>query len=138
VWHAPGLFDAAVRSEWIHAVQHLSFFVPAMLFWHALLKAHSPGHAAMATAAAFATFMHTGLLGGLITLAPHPLFVAYLDRTATWDLTPLADQQLAGVLMWVPLGLPYVVAGLWLGSRVVRETDDNVPASASNVSAGPV
>ena len=92
----------------------------------------------MATVAAFATFMHTGLLGGLITLAPEPLYVAYVGRTAAWNLTPLADQQLAGVLMWVPLGLPYLAAGLWLASRLLGATEDDVRTAGSNVSIGPV
>jgi putative membrane protein len=138
LWHAPWLFGAAVHYESVHVAQHLSFFVPAMFFWHALLNAPSPRRAAMATAAAFATFMHTGLLGGLITLAPEPLYVAYVGRTAAWNLTPLADQQLAGVLMWVPLGLPYVAAGLWLGSRLLGGAEDDVHSAGPNVSVGRV
>jgi putative membrane protein len=138
VWHAPSLFGAAVQYDWVHAAQHLSFFVPAMFFWNALLGVASPRRAACATAAAFATFMHTGLLGGLITMAPEPLYVAYVGRTAAWNLTPLADQQLAGVLMWVPLGLPYIAAGLWLGSRLLAGAEDDVRAPGSNVSIGPV
>ena len=64
--------------------------------------------------------MHTGLLGGLITMAPEPLYPIYAGRTGSWGLTALADQQLAGLVMWVPLGIPYVVAGLFLVSRLVR------------------
>jgi putative membrane protein len=133
VWHAPALFGSAVEHDWVHVAQHLSFFVPALLFWDALLRAATPRRSAVAAAASFATFMHTGLLGGLITMAPEPLYVAYIGRTAVWHLTPLADQQLAGVLMWVPLGLPYVAAGLWLGSRLVGAADDDVPERATNV-----
>jgi putative membrane protein len=118
LWHAPALFDAAVAYDGIHALQHLSFFIPALLFWRGLLHARSVGRAAGAAAAAFMTFMHTGLLGGLITMAPEPLYTAYVGRTESWGLSALADQQLAGLLMWVPLGLPYVAAGLSLGARV--------------------
>jgi putative membrane protein len=120
VWHAPMLFGAAVEHEWVHALQHLSFFLPALLFWRALLGGHSAGHAAAAAAAAFVTFMHTGLLGGLITMAPAPLYPVYAGRTESWGLTALADQHLAGLLMWIPLGAPYIAAGLVLASRVVR------------------
>lgn len=120
LWHAPMLFGAAVEHEWVHALQHLSFFIPAILFWRALLGEHSATHAAGAAAAAFATFMHTGLLGGLITMAPEPLYSVYAGRTESWGLTALADQHLAGLLMWVPLGVPYVVAGLVLTSHLVR------------------
>ena len=120
LWHAPMLFGAAVEHEWVHAVQHLSFFIPAILFWRALLGKHSAAHAAGAAGAAFVTFMHTGLLGGLITMAPEPLYAVYVGRTESWGLTALADQHLAGLLMWVPLGLPYVAAGLVLTSHLVR------------------
>jgi putative membrane protein len=116
-WHAPALFNAAVEHEWIHALQHLCFFVPALLFWRALLG----GRTAAAFAAAFVTFMHTGLLGGLITMAPAPLYAAYLGHTELWGLTALADQQLAGLLMWVPMGLPYLAAGLFLASRLTTD-----------------
>lgn len=120
LWHAPMLFGAAVAYESVHALQHLSFFIPAILFWRALLGEHSAAHAAAAAIAAFVTFMHTGLLGGLITMAPEPLYPVYAGRTESWGFTALADQHLAGLFMWVPLGLPYVVAGLVLTSHLVR------------------
>ena len=120
VWHAPMLFGAAVEYEWVHALQHLSFFIPAILFWRALLGERSAPHAAGAAGAAFVTFMHTGLLGGLITMAPAPLYPVYVGRTESWGLTALADQHLAGLLMWVPLGVPYIAAGLVLTSYLVR------------------
>ena len=120
LWHAPMLFGAAVEHEWVHALQHLSFFIPAILFWRALLGERSPAHAAGAASAAFVTFMHTGLLGGLITMAPQPLYPVYAGRTGSWGLTALADQNLAGLLMWVPLGVPYFTAGIVLAAQIVR------------------
>jgi putative membrane protein len=118
-WHAPALFGAAVAHHWVHALQHLCFFVPAIAFWRALLDADSPRRAAVAVVAAFLTFMHTGMLGGLLTVAPEPLYPPYFGRATAWGLTALEDQQLAGVLMWVPMGLPYLAVGLWLASRVL-------------------
>ncbi|MFP5246115.1 MAG: cytochrome c oxidase assembly protein, partial [Thermoanaerobaculia bacterium] len=118
VWHAPALFNAAVTYEWIHALQHLCFVVPALLFWQAVLDDRH--RTAASFAAAFFTFMHSGLLGGLLTMAPEPLYVAYFGHTELWGMTALQDQQLAGVLMWVPMGLPYLAAGLVLASRFVR------------------
>jgi putative membrane protein len=133
VWHAPILFGAAVQHDWVHAVQHLSFFIPALLFWRALLDGRTAAHAAGAASAAFATFMHTGFLGALITMASEPLYPVYAGRTQTWGLTELADQHLAGLLMWVPLGVPYLVAGLVLALRLVRghvkDVDDRLETS---------
>jgi putative membrane protein len=133
LWHAPALFGAAVAYDWIHAFQHLSFFIPALLFWRGLLHAWSVGRVAGAVAAAFITFMHTGLLGALITMAPEPLYTEYLGRTESWGLSALADQQLAGLLMWVPLGVPYIAAGLLLGARVFGSYDDEGVEPGSSV-----
>jgi putative membrane protein len=119
LWHAPALFEAAVGYPWLHALEHTCFFGTALLFWRAVLDARTSRRAGPALIAAFVTFMHSGLLGGLITLAPYPLYPAYVGRSTVWDLTALDDQQLAGLLMWVPLGLPYLTAGLLLASRLV-------------------
>lgn len=119
VWHAPTLFAAAVANDWVHAVQHLCFLLPSFFFWRALLDGESPREAAPAMVGAFVTFVHTGLLGGLLTFAPQVVYPVYAGRPAAWGLTAHDDQQLAGLLMWVPLGLPYLVAGLWLASRVL-------------------
>ena len=119
LWHAPALFEAAVAHPWVHALEHACFFGTALLFWRAVLDARTSRRAGPALVAAFVTFMHSGLLGGLITMAAHPLYATYIGRSTVWGLTALDDQQLAGLLMWVPLGLPYLAAGLWLASRLV-------------------
>lgn len=124
IWHAPGLFDAAVEREWLHTLEHVSFFGTALLFWRAILDAQSAPRIGPALAAAFATLMHGGLLGGLITMAPFPLYSGYLGRTELWGLTPLADQQLAGLLMWVPMGVVYFAACLLLASRLLAREED--------------
>jgi putative membrane protein len=131
LWHAPALFDAAIVLPWLHAVEHLSFFATAILFWRAVLAARSAHRAASALGAAFATLVHGGLLGALITLAPHPLYASYAGRTEIWGLTALDDQQLAGLLMWVPMGLVYLAACLVLARRVVGGASDAVDAITS-------
>jgi putative membrane protein len=134
LWHAPAIFDAALAHEWLHPVEHLSFFVPALLLWQALLGERARGGAAFA--AAFVTFMHSGLLGGLITMAPAPLYAVYVGRTDSWGITALDDQQLAGLFMWVPLGIPYLVAGLLVASRLVRGGRDTIDARLLATRAG--
>jgi putative membrane protein len=113
-------------------LEHVCFFGTALLFWRAVLDARTSRRAAPALAAAFVTFMHSGLLGGLITLAPHPLYAVYVGRSAVWGLTALDDQQLAGLLMWVPLGLPYLTAGLFLASRLVFGHPDEAAAQGTS------
>jgi len=123
IWHAPALFDAAVEREWLHTLEHASFFGTALLFWRAILDARSGTRIGLALASAFATLMHGGLLGGLITMAPRPLYGCYSGRTDRWGLTVLDDQQLAGLLMWVPMGLVYFGACLALAARFVAPAD---------------
>jgi putative membrane protein len=119
LWHAPALFAAALEHHWLHALEHACFFGTALLFWRAVLDGRAGRRAGPALAAALVTLVHGGLLGGLITLAPYPLYRPYVGGRGIWGLTPLEDQQLAGLLMWVPLGLSYLAAGLAVVSRLV-------------------
>lgn len=139
-WHAPPAFEAALLEPWIHRAEHASFLFTALLFWWAL--ARSGRHPALGYGAGFfavfAMALHSGLLGALITFAPAVLYPTYEGRTEPWGLTPLADQQLAGLIMWVPGGIVYLIAGLalvaaWLNAveRRVRRRE-----SGSGWSAG--
>ncbi|MGD9616544.1 MAG: cytochrome c oxidase assembly protein [Alphaproteobacteria bacterium] len=130
VWHAPWLFDAALEHEWVHRLEHASFFGTALLFWRAILGARSGHRIGPALGASFATLMHGGLLGALITMAPYPLYGWYRGRTELWGMTPLADQQLAGLLMWVPMGVVYFGACLFLASRLLASGERRHPRTA--------
>ncbi|GEO13719.1 cytochrome c oxidase assembly protein [Microvirga aerophila] len=127
IWHAPALFEAAVEREWLHTLEHATFFGTALLFWRVVLEARSGERIGLALAAAFATLMHGGLLGGLITMARRPLYGWYEGLTAPWGLTALDDQQLAGLLMWVPMGLVYFGACLGLAARLITPMDHPFP-----------
>ena len=118
-WHAPAAFDAAAANYGVHVFEHLSFFVTAILFWRAILTARAERHVGAALGASFATLMHGGLLGGLITMAPYPMYKWYLHHSQPWGFTPIEDQQLAGLVMWVPMGFLYFAACLMLASRLV-------------------
>jgi putative membrane protein len=116
-WHVPALFDAAVLHVTLHRLQHVSFLGTALLFWWALLRRCAAGPAAMHL---FITMMHTGILGALMALAPRVLYSAQTAQAGIWGLTPLEDQQLAGLVMWIPAGTVYAGAALgflaaWIG-----------------------
>ncbi len=111
VWHVPVLFDAAVDHVALHRLQHLSFFGSAVLFWWAVLWRSEAGAAAWHVVI---TMLHTSVLGALMALAPRVLYSAQTATSAAWGLTPLEDQQLAGLIMWVPAGTIYVGAALAL------------------------
>jgi putative membrane protein len=134
-WHAPAAFDAAVASHTVHALEHASFFGTALLFWRAILDARLDVRGGSALGASFATLVHGGLLGALITLAPYPLYKWYEGRTGLWGLTPLEDQQIAGLLMWVPMGVVYLGACVVLASLLVTGTGRPRPRVARAASS---
>jgi cytochrome c oxidase assembly factor CtaG len=122
LWHAPKLYQATLSSETMHTVQHVSFLGTALLFWWALLHGVPSRLARPATVIyLFTTAVHTSLLGALLTFAPRLWYPLYDATTAPWGLTPLEDQQLAGVIMWVPAGLSYLIAALALAATWLRE-----------------
>jgi putative membrane protein len=123
-WHIPVLFEAVLHNEAVHTAQHLSFLISALLFWWALI--HGP-QGAMGYGAAvlylFTTSIHSGVLGALITVARSVWYPSYVGMTTSWGLTPLEDQQLGGLIMWIPAGLVYLIAGLALFAGWLREAD---------------
>lgn len=115
-WHVPALFDAAVTNLVLHRLQHATFFASALLFWWAIIWRTERGQAAWHL---FATMVHTSLLGALMALTPRVLYIAQTRTALDWGLTPLEDQQLAGMIMWVPAGTVYagaamVMLALWI------------------------
>jgi putative membrane protein len=108
----------------MHALQHASFLGTALLFWWALVHGREGrmGYGA-SVFYLFATAMHSGGLGALLTFAPAPWYGDYAGTTVAWGLTPLEDQQLAGLIMWIPAGAAYVVAGLILLAAWMREAE---------------
>ncbi|HEV2912334.1 MAG TPA: cytochrome c oxidase assembly protein [Pyrinomonadaceae bacterium] len=127
VWHAPVLFQATLTSDLVHTLQHLSFLGSAVLFWWALIHGRRGvmGYGA-GVLYIFTTSLHSGVLGALLTFARSIWYPAYANSTASWGLTPLEDQQLGGLIMWVPAGLVYLVAGLALMVGWMRESERRV------------
>lgn len=126
-WHVPRAFEAALADDALHAFQHLTFFATAALFWWALVHGRfgRMGYGA-GVLVVFATAMHSGVLGALLTFAAHPWYPTHAARAAAHEVAPLADQQLAGLLMWIPAGVLLTAAGLalfaaWLGELARRD-----------------
>jgi putative membrane protein len=110
-WHAPLLFEAALADDRVHALQHASFLGSALLFWWAVLGRGTRRPDGSSVASVFTTLLHTGALGALLTFAPTPWYAHYRGAAAL-GLSALEDQQLGGLVMWVPGSLAYLVAGL--------------------------
>jgi putative membrane protein len=112
LWHAPGIYAWGLSSVPAYWLMQTTLLGSAWLLWRAILApATQPGAALLALGT---TIAQMGLLGALIAFAPRPLYWVHLTTTTAWGLAPLADQQLAGLLMWVPATLPYLGVGIWL------------------------
>jgi cytochrome c oxidase assembly factor CtaG len=132
MWHMPALYEATLRSDFIHALQHISFFFTAALFWWALIHGRYGrlGYGA-AVVYVFITAGHSGALGALITLAPDLWYPIYGARTAAWGLSALEDQQLAGLIMWIPAGVLFTVLGIALFAAWLGEAERRVALTRS-------
>jgi putative membrane protein len=129
LWHLPWLFEAALRDEWTHGVQHATFFLSALLFWWGVVEGRY-GRSGYGLASLFVlvTALHSGALGALLALGTSPWYPLYTWRARGLALDPLADQQLAGLVMWVGAGMWLMLIALalflaWLGEarrRVAR------------------
>lgn len=114
IWHAPPLYQAALLDEHIHSLEHAMFLGGALLFWWTALHVGRRRQAAFAVLFLFTTALVNGLLGVLLTFSKEVWYPVYGVVPYGWGLTPLQDQQLAGVIMWFPGGLVYLLAVLLL------------------------
>ncbi|HZU78143.1 MAG TPA: cytochrome c oxidase assembly protein [Dehalococcoidia bacterium] len=139
IWHLPPLFDAALRSEPVHAAEHLCFVLTASLFWWTALQPRGRRRlsAALATPYIIAMALQSTVLGVLLTVSAAPWY-AYSSATAAWGLTPNQDQQIAGLVMWIPGGVIYLAAACalfvsWLeqGETATRGANDDEPGVAA-------
>lgn len=122
-WHVPALFQAAVHSTAIHAVQHLSFLGTAMLFWSAMMRPRRRASRGLSIVYLFTTAIHTAGLGALMTFARSPWYPVYASTTQAWGLTPMDDQRLAGLVMWIPASLAYLLAALMATRTWLSESE---------------
>jgi len=141
-WHLPVLFEAAMRNDALHAFQHFTFFASAAWLWWTILEGRF-GRAGYGVGIlfVFATAFHTSLLAALLSLAPEGFYPIYAERGLEPGAELLEDQQLGGLLMWVPSAVLLLVSALalfvaWLGEaerrarrRAARTKleDSNVP-----------
>jgi putative membrane protein len=129
-WHAAAPYDAALDSESLHVLEHASFLVTAVLFWQVVVGVRGPARVpgGLGVLLVFAMAMQSVFLSVLLTFAREPWYSGYATTTAPWGLDPLTDQQLAGVLMWIPAGGIYLLVALALLVTWVRATEGDARA----------
>lgn len=126
-WHAAALYDAALRSTPLHLLEHALFLGSGVLLWRVVVgpaRVRTPAGAAVLVV--FALAMQGVFLSALLTFSGEPWYDGYTATTAAWGLSPLEDQQLAGLLMWVPAGAIHVVVALRLLAGWLRQAEGDV------------
>jgi cytochrome c oxidase assembly factor CtaG len=156
VWHIPALYNVALRSEAVHVLQHMSFLVTSTIFWWPVL---APGGAARLAPLPAVLYLVGAALAGsvlgiIVTFAQVGLYPAYLhpvDRFGIeplirngWGVSPQADQELGGLVMWIPGGLVYlwailVVVARWYTTAELTDPTLTAPGAAPQpgIVAGP-
>lgn len=124
-WHAAVPYQAAVENQHLHVLEHLTFLGSAYLFWRVVVGSRAAGRVdnGLAVLLLFGAAMQSVLLAALLTFSGEPWYGVYDDTTAPWGLSPLGDQQLAGVIMWVPAGAVYVLTALRLMAGWIRTAE---------------
>lgn len=137
-WHLPGPYDAAVRHEWLHDLEHLSFLAFSLAFWTIVIEPYGRrralGYGATVVFVVSSGFVMS-LIGAVLTFATTPLYAVHLHTTQAYGLTPLEDQQLAGIIMWIPSNLVHVgalsaVFFAWFRADERRARERPAPARA--------
>jgi putative membrane protein len=126
-WHMPVPYEATFSATWIYWTMHGTLFGSAVLLWRALLH-HPPARTTDVLAAGALSSIQMGLLGAVLTFAGRPLFSRHLLTSPLWGLTPLHDQQLGGVFMWVPGIALFLFAAIRSLSQLWRMLEMEKPA----------
>lgn len=132
LWHVPGPYEAALDSELLHVLEHVSFLGTAGLFWWVVLRplgrrTIGPGGAVLYLVGAA---VQGAALGALITFSATTWYDAGSGAAPLWGLTPLEDQQLAGLIMWIPPVLVYLGAAATLLAGELRRLGTVVGVAA--------
>ncbi|MFC4171325.1 cytochrome c oxidase assembly protein [Microvirga sp. GCM10011540] len=120
-WHLPSAYDLAL--SWVPAywIMQLSLIVTAIVFWRTILQPRQNGGYALLMI--LGGYMQMAFLGALLTFAPASLYAIHAVAPFDWGFSPLNDQQLGGLIMWVPAGLPYLAWGAMVARRGWRAMD---------------
>ena len=121
LWHAPLLYESAMSSDGIFWLMQISIVATAVIWWIKVIRSPAPA----AATALLATMVAMGALGALLTFAHRAYFAPHWLTTQSWGLSPMEDQQIAGIIMWAPASLVYLIAAL---SILYRSLGSRAPA----------
>ena len=121
LWHAPPFYEGAMSIDGIFWLMQITIVATAAIWWIKVIRSPAPA----AATALLATMVAMGALGALLTFAPRAYFAPHWLTTQSWGLSPMEDQQIAGIIMWAPASLVYLIAAL---SILYRSLGSRAPA----------
>ena len=134
-WHDPVFYNAALSSDLVHDLEHISFFCAGMLFWWHITGAgpHVHGHftSRMRIAYLLAMLPPTMLTGVTIAFATQPIYTYYKSVPRLWGMTLMQDQMLGGIIMWIPGSMMYILSALIIFSRLFSSGKNQKPVPNS-------
>ena len=126
-WHDPIAYNAALRVDWLHDLEHFSFFAAGLLFWWIVIGAapRLQYSAAPLFRVGYVLVAAAGNMipGVVISLASAPLYAHYLSMPRVVGISALQDQIIGGMLMWVPGTMIFVLTALLIVLRNLEHLD---------------
>jgi putative membrane protein len=133
-WHDPSLYNGALRHGWLHDLQHLTFFLPGLLFWWKVMGAAPHVHGRVTPLTRIALLLVLAIAnaipGVIIAMSPEPIYSYYLEVPRLWGISALQDQMIGGILMWIPGTMMYLLALLIIVGRQLGHPE-NRPLAVS-------
>lgn len=114
-WHWPRAYDLALSNVAAYWAMQATLLGSAFVFWRAVV--HPDQALGVGLLGVLGGYMQMALLGALLTFAPRALYAIHAVAPLDWGFTPLGDQQLGGLIMWVPAGLPFAAWGAFVARR---------------------
>ena len=136
-WHLPGPYRWAAGNEGVHILEHFLLFATSLMFWSVVIEPYGRRHIDYGLCLMFvaAFSVQIGMLGAILTFASHPLYTADAAALLPWGFSPLEDQQLAGVVMWVPVGLIHLSTMAILFLAWLKHAERRAQASVARLLA---
>lgn len=130
-WHLPRPYAWSLNNEWVHTFEHMSFVVTAFMFWTLVIEPSGRRRMEFVPSMLFVATIAilSGLPGALMILSPVVLFKAHGMAPYAWGLTPLEDQQIAGLIMWIPAGIFFLAPIAWLFVKSLQHSERRGPVA---------
>lgn len=115
-WHDPSLYNAALRYDWVHDLEHLTMFAAGMLYWWTVTGAGPRLNKNLSRIAKIgfilAAIPPSMALGIVLAFSPAPIYAYYSDMPRLWGISALDDQRISGIIMWIPGGMMHFMSAL--------------------------